>query len=426
MTPSFRMSPSSLSRPVPLAVLLAAPALAQGENELLRRVEDLEQRNRVLEDRIDILAEENERSRLGEVFVPIGESHAGLGPAASKVYAKEHGLSIGGYGEANYHHFTSGGPDEIDFTRAVLYVGYKFDEHWLLNSEIEFEHVSTEANGAVSVEFAYLDRTIAPEINARAGLVLVPMGFLNELHEPTTYLPATRPETERRIIPSTWSEPGVGVYGDAGPVSYRAYLIDGLDGMGFSASGLRDGRQKGSEALAEDLALVGRVDWTATPGLVAGVSAYSGDAGQGQAGLGSTRTTIAEAHAEWRYRGFRARGLWACAEVDDVAELNAANGFVGAESVGEELEGGYLELGYDVMPVLAPDCSASVSPYVRFETLDTQASVPSGFTSDPANDLDVVSLGVNVMPIDQVVIKLEFQDFDDGEDRINLLLGYVF
>src|SRR4030095_768336 len=109
------------------------------------------------------------------------------------------------------------------------------------NSEIEYEHATTgegdEEKGEVSVEFAYLDYLIRPEVNVRAGLVLIPVGFINELHEPPVFLGARRPEVEDRIIPTTWRELGAGVFGDAGPITYRAYVVNGLDSSGIEAGG---------------------------------------------------------------------------------------------------------------------------------------------------------------------------------------------
>ena len=202
--------------------------------------------------------------------------------------------------------------------------------------------------------------------------------------------------------------------------------MNGFDGSGFSDGGLRGGRQKGSRALAEDFAFVARADYTDIPGLIVGASVYLGDSGQGGSGLGDTSTSIYELHGEWKARGFWLRGLAAMAEVDDVDELNAANGFSGADSVGEELEGFYVEAGYDVLGLLAPETSMSLSPYLRFESIDTQAAVPSGFASDPANDFDVVTLGINFQPIDNVVFKFDYQDYDDGLDRFNASVGYAF
>ncbi len=425
------MSRGLHSRAIPCTLLALAPlalgGLARAQEgqepqDLPERVRALEEKNAALEDRLEALAEEQERFALGDLVPPIGDSLHGLGPAASKVYSAEGGLSIGGYGEGLYQVRNGSAADEIDLLRAVFYFGYRFSPHWLFNSEIEFEHAGEE----VGVEFAYLDylwRTVA---NFRAGLLLLPMGFLNELHEPQTFLAATRGEVERRILPTTWRENGIGTFGDAGPVSYRAYLVNGFDATGFTDQGLRDGRQNGSEALAEDLALVGRLDWTETPGLLAGGSIYHGDSGQEQAGLGDTPVTIAELHAEWRARGLWARALWALSRVDDVAELNAANGFTGADSVGEEMGGFYVEAGYDVLSLLAPESAMTLYPYARYERIDTQEEVPAGFASDPANDSDVVTLGLHFRPVAGLVFKAEVQDFEDSEDGANVALGYAF
>lgn len=384
--------------------------------------EDLAQRVAELERKLEALADEQENFQLGGLVWPQGDPRYGLGPSAAKVYSAGEGLSLGGYGEAIYERRAGSGNDEIDLLRLVLYVGYRFDEHWIFNSEIEYEHAGEE----VGVEFATLDYLWKDTLNFRGGLVLIPMGFVNEMHEPPTFLTAKRSEVERRILPSTWRENGVGVFGDFGPVSYRAYVVNGFDATGFTDEGLRDGRQNGGEALAEDLAVVGRVDWSATPGLLAGASLYFGNAGQDQVGLGSTGTAIGELHAEWRAEGLWLRGLVAMAEVDDVAELNAASGFTGADSVGEELDGHYVEAGYDLLTLLDEPSAHSLSPYARYEAVDTQAEVPSGFASDPANDFDIVTLGLNWRPRSNLAFKLEYQDYEDSQDGWNLAMGFSF
>ena len=127
-----------------------------------------------------------------------------------------------------------------------------------------------------------------------------------------------------------------------------------------------------------------------------------------------------------KWRGVWFRALYSMANVDDVAELNAAGGLTGDESVGEELHGGYVELAYDVMQVLAPDSNVAVRPFARFETVDTQAEVPGGFSSNSANDFDLVTFGFQVQPIDQIVFKIDYQDWDEGDDRLSIGLGYVF
>jgi hypothetical protein len=420
------------------ALLASASALAQeAATSDAERLDRLEQENAELRRRIDVVAGEVERFSLGQLLAPeIGASAYGFGPAASKIYAVESGLSIGGYGEFKYQDPQGGSTDQFDALRAVLYFGYKFDEHWVFNSEIEFEHATTGTNpdgesGEVSVEFAYLDWLATEDFGVRGGLLLVPMGFLNELHEPTTYLSASRTRTETVILPSTWRETGLGVFGEAGGFDWRSYVVAGLEGKEFSAGGLRDGRQKGNRSDAEDVAWVTRADWTATPGLVAGGSFYWGDSGQDVGP--DVGTAIWEVHAEWERRGFHARALAALAELDDVSELNAvASGgpLVGADSIGEELAGWYAEVGYDLMSWLAPSSGQSLTPFLRYEAVDTQAEVPSGFASDPDNDVEIVTLGVAYQPIDHVILKLDYEDWDDRDggalDRWNFAIGYIF
>jgi hypothetical protein len=410
-----------------------APAAAPPAQDPNARLDRLEEENAELKRRVDVLAGELEEERLGAVIAPLSEGEHGLGPAASKVYGADQGVTLGGYGELLFENFQGGGKrDQLDFLRAVLYAGYKFNEDWLFNSEIEFEHAEAGEGkgGEVALEFAYLDRIWKPELNARAGLLLIPMGFLNELHEPTTFVSAKRPGIERVILPTTWRENGAGVWGEAGDLRYRTYVVNGFDATGFSAGGLRDGRQSGGQTLAEDLAWTGRLDWVAADELSLGVSAWYGNSGQDQSGVPDVATAIWDAHAEWRWRGFQARGLFAHAELDDVDDLNASLGLAGNQSVGEELEGWYVELGYDVLAALRPGTRQSLVPFVRWETYDTQAEVPSGFSSNPANDVEIATFGVAYKPFDQVVFKLDYQDVDNdagtGQDQVNLALGYIF
>ena len=364
----------------------------------------------------------------------------------------DRGVSIGGYGEVLYENFSreredgeaSDATDQVDALRGIVYVGYKFSDKVLFNSEIEVEHGSTSGGtGSVSLEFAYLDYRLSDEFGLRGGLVLPPMGFVNEIHEPPTYLGTERPVTESVIIPSTWRENGVGVFGSTGDVEYRAYLINSFDAVGggpspasgFSASGLRGGRQKGAKALAEDVAGVGRLDWTGVPGLMLGSSVFVGQTGQNRdapAGaedetLGA-RTVIWEGHAQYRARGFDLRGLVAVADLEDAAQLNAVSGFSGMQSVGERMVGGYLQAGYDVLQ--GAETEHQLLPYVRFERVNTQDEVPDGFAANPANDQRIVSLGAAWKPVPGAVLKADYQihtnEAETGVDQFNVAIGYLF
>ena len=396
-----------------------------------------------LKAQVEAILRELEAIRLGAEVVPQADTSAyGFGPAASKVYKGRPGVSIGGYGEFHYENFArdrqddapSGLGDRIDALRAIVYVGYKFSDRVLFNSEVEFEHGSTEDGGSVSVEFAYLEGRLSPSFGVRGGLLLAPMGFLNEIHEPPTFLGTTRPETERRIIPSTWREVGTGVFGARGNVNYRAYLLTGFDATGFGASGIRDGRQNGAEANGINFGVVGRVDWTGVPGLTLGTSAYVGNSGQGATlpsdpavSIGA-RTTIWEAHAEYKARGVDLRGLFAQTYVSDAAQVNELNGLAGDASVGERLTGWYLQGGYDVLRRLRT--SQQLLPYVRYEQLNTQDEVPEGFAATPANDRTILSFGVAWKPLFNIALKADYQihrnEADTGVNQFNVNLGYLF
>jgi hypothetical protein len=417
-----------------LAWLIGSPAVGQErDTTAIKR----------LEDQVEAITRELEELRLGpDLVVEADTSISGFGPAASKVYKVRQGVSIGGYGEVLYENFAesreddapSGATDRIDALRAILYAGYKFSDKVLFNSELEFEHGSTEDGGSVSIEFAYLDYRLSPRFGLRGGLLLSPMGFLNEIHEPPAFLGARRPETERVIIPSTWRENGLGFFGGAGDFSYRAYLINGFDASGFGASGLRDGRQNGAEAKAQNFGAVGRVDYAATLGLSLGTSAYLGNSGQG-AVLPSdptrtieAQTFIWEGHAQYKLRGFDLSGLLAISTLDESAEINELNGLTGDASVGERLIGWYLQGGYDVLR--GSRSGHQLVPYVRYEELNTQDEVPAGFTANPANDRHLVTLGTMWKPLPNVSLKADYQlvsnEADTGVNQLNVNLGYLF
>jgi uncharacterized small protein (DUF1192 family) len=400
-----------------------------------------------LEKRIDALAQEIERLRIGEAAAPPARAPVpGFGRAASKVYGITRGVSIGGYGEMLYQDFgdrrddgvPSVAQDTLDLERAVFYFGYKWTDHLLFNSEVEYEHaVAGEGEpGETAVEFAYIDYRPYRRFGMRGGLLLVPMGFLTELHEPPVFHGAKRPEVERLIIPSTWRENGLGVYGDLGPVSYRAYVVAGLDASGFTADeGIREGRQEGAESLAVDLALTGRVDWTPAPGLLLGAAAFTGGSGQGNPVLGKARLTLWEAHAEWNARGVHLRGVYARGILGDAEAVSLANDPLLASdptrgtAIGSRTRGWYAEAAFNLLSQAHGD-DRDLSPFVRYESLDTQAEVSPGFSRDPANDRTVRTYGLGFRPIANVAIKVDVQDFGNGAgtgaDQVNFALGYLF
>ena len=408
-----------------------------------------EERLAELERQIQLLSEEIEKLRLGAVGEEEKEPRKGqygLAPSASKVYEVERGTSIGGYGEAVFQNpaaesddgSASGALNEFDFLRAILYLGHKWNDRFLFNSEIEFEHASTDKSGSVSVEFAYIDFLYRPKINFRGGMVLIPVGFLNELHEPTVFYGVTRPQVERVIIPTTWRENGGGVFGDIGPFTYRSYVVAGLTSSGFSSrSGLRGGRQKGSKSIAEDFGWTGRLDLTGYPGFLVGGSFFVGDSGQGETSLTGSpgspiggRVSLFDIHGQYNYRGLQLRGLYVMGRIGDAALINQSLGLAGTASIGSELWGWYLEGAYEFVGLGKVGSAWALTPFIRYEDYDTQAEVPAGFLRNPVNDRSVTTFGFEVEPIYSVVLKLDFQNFGNragtGINQWNFGIGYQF
>lgn len=439
-----------------LATGLAAPTLAQ---------EGADQRLQELERKVDALSAEVEGSRReGLVSGEFDYQPAfGVGASGAKVYSVDRGLSIGGYGHGYYRNSSVSGDDQADFYRNILYIGYRFNDWILLNTEIELEHASEAYQ-----EFAYLDFLLHDAANVRAGLMLSPLGFVNEVHEPPTYFGNIRPEVEKRIIPTTARENGAGLYGNlTDNLEYRLYVqnsFDGIDGNSSNIAGanLRDIRQKGAKAEADDLAVTGRLDWKPASGVMLGGSFWSGDLGHGQelrkfgnsnvdgsseddkvAGGGDLIGTpdvhmdLYEAHAEYKRGGLWLRGMFAQAQIGDADDLSDSRGddkSDGETNVGETMTGWYAEAGYDIMPLVADRGEQSLYPWVRYTDLDTQASMPSGYEAADKNDRTVTEVGLHYMPHPNVVIKAEYKDFNsaasgeenNNHDEVLAGIGYNF
>lgn len=448
-----------------LMLLVASVTFAAGEDEA--KIKELEQKIEALQHQLDsvngaseqveelkrqvaILAEEVEKLRSGEQapeLTDLERQSLGLGPSAATVYGKKQGVSLAGYGEMLYQNFAdkthadlpSGSIDQLDFLRGVVYVGYRFNDRFLFNSEIEFEHANTEDGGEAAIEFAHIDYRASENFTVRGGMVLMPLGFINEFHEPNVYLGANRPYTETVIIPTTWRENGFGFAGKARQFTYRAYLTNGMKSSGFSAAGLEEGKQEGALAKMTTPSFSGRVDVAPAAGLLLGGSIFAGNSGffSSETAEKTTEvdesdlkvgTFIGEIHGDYRARGLQLRALYARASLSDVDKLNEALYLTGSESVGESLVGGYVQAGYDLLS--GREMEAALIPYFRFESVNTQASVPSGYEKDPANAQSFWTTGVQWLPIPSIVIKAEYQrinnDADSGINQWNANLGYSF
>jgi hypothetical protein len=414
--------------------------------ELKRRILELEAKQKKEEEKTEVLAQEVEKNRIASLIPEKAElkSEFGLGPAASSVYRVKQGLSIGGYGEGIYTNFVNPGDakkDQTDLLRLITYFGYKFNDSIIFNSEIEFEHGTTsdiggedgDDAGSVSVEFAYLDFLTTDKFNTRVGNVLVPLGFVNEIHEPPYFHGVQRPYLERSIIPSTFRENGFGFFGKVGSeVEYRTYVLNGLRATRFQDSGMRDGRQSGNRALVEDFAWTARVDYTpvALTGFTAGAATFLGNAGQDEDFAGSSPsvfTQIHEVHAQYRYRQFEMRALGAISRIDDADVLSTAIG----ETIPEQQMGWYVETAYNLLPHFAPSSVQYLAPFVRYESVDLQDQIPTGFARVDSLNQDIVTVGLTYKPLSNVVLKFDYRNYDsdglsDGPDEISLGFGFAY
>jgi hypothetical protein len=358
--------------------------------------------------------------------------------------------SIGGYAELHYSLEHIVGPGEsaatVDLHRMVLFVAHRFDQNVRFYTELEIEHaVTSGGTGAVDLEQAYLDWLLAGEaLGLRAGVVLVPMGIVNEWHEPPIFHGVERPNVDRVIMPTTWREAGLGVFGE--PVEglrYQLYLLSGLDPSGFSAEqGIRGGRQSVSQAHADGLALSGRIEIEPVLGLVAGLSGYAGLAGPnaelfdaaGEPLNPDAAVVGGAADVRGRYAGLEARAVIALFGVGDTAELRGAfdpDGNPLELDVGSRIWGGYGELAFDVLHPLR--LSHALLPFVRVERYDTLAGISGReeMPEDEAYGITELVAGLTYKPLSQVAFKGDFLlSSPDGpaktQGRVELGLGLMF
>ncbi len=403
--------------------------------------------------KIEILAQEIEKLKAGKDLFPQAKEQGryGLGPAASKVYEINQGVSIGGYGEFLYQRFArtnqagndANKNDEFDTLRTVFYFGYKFNDMIVFNSEVEIEHAgrtastssNTTAGGAshnhavykpeVYAEFANIDFMLHPMLNIKAGLMLVPMGIYNEMHEAPTFLATTRPLTEQRVIPSTWRENGAGIFGQIWDITYKLYAVTSLDAKssvdGFNSQGLRGGRQSGQKAISNEFSGVLRLDYVGIPGTSFGASGFWGKSGQ--ADNDPHETTIVDAHADVRVKGLYLRSVIAFSQVTGANRL--ASGGVG---LADAMYGAYIEVGYDIFRFF--NINQELFPHIRIEKIDTQYKVASGNRFDAQYEQNVLTLGVAYKPIRQISAKIDYSFLsnkaDTGVNQLNFALGYLF
>lgn len=349
--------------------------------------------------------------------------------AADQLLSSNSKLTIGGYGEVQYHQPLSSEirqNGELDVHRMVMLFGYQFSERTQFVTELEFEHVSE-----VYVEQAFLQHKINKSINFRAGLLLIPMGIVNEYHEPTTFNGVERPLVDNKISPTTWREIGFGLAGNIQPANlkYQAYLVNGFNGYDGTAklngkSGLRSGRQKGASSYISSPNFSAKVEYYGIRGLNLGLSGYFGDtqsklyngiAKENDAALAKADSsvvgiTMIGLDARYNLKGLQLRGQLYSVSLSNTNEYNRFTGKnkTTPNDLGSKMTGYYVEAGYNVFRHFEK-VQTELVPFVRIEGYDTHAEVASNITRNQSYKNSVVTAGLTLKLAKGAVLKTDMQ-----------------
>jgi hypothetical protein len=399
---SYRLAPLATAIALTFGTSVAAVAEEADAQSPVTRAE-LEQKINELESLLD--------ERLGLLADSIDSS----------VQVPKNRVHIGGYGEMHYNSLTANDEDkrQLDLHRMVLFFGYDFSDSVRFVSEFEVEHTLVSGgseHGAVEIEQAYVELDVFNDAQFRTGVMLMPIGIVNETHEPPTFYGTERPIIETTIIPSTWYSAGISLSKtfDNG-LSYDVLLTEGLKTEDPTTSDdadpfyLKGGKQKASYSDAFDLAVTGRLRYRGITGLeLATYGQYQPDLDQSAEESYADSATLLGGHAIYQFGTLTATALFARWDVAGDA----------AKAAGKDVQqGGYVELSHRQ--------NEKWGVFTRHSAWSEQED-------DSATQTD---FGVNYYPHPDVVFKADYQlQNDDAESRedinsgdgFNLGMGYQF
>lgn len=318
----------------------------------------------------------------------------------------QNGITIGGYGQIDYNEGDGSTAGKLDVHRLVLLFAYKFNDKVSFLTEVEMEHVKE-----VYVEQAFVKYKASESMNVLAGLMLVPMGIVNEFHEPTTFYGVERPNVDKYIVPTTWRELGVGVSGriDNASLKYQAYIFNGFksfaDGSGVlrGSDGLRKGRQKGAESVVNSPNFSTKLDYYGIRGLRLGLSGYFGKT-QTDDSLEEASTvgvSMIGFDARYKYNNLELRGQYITTSLSDTDEYNTLTG----QDLGSKMNGLYGEIAYsfDLKGV------EKLTPFLRYEKHNTHAETEGSLVANKAYDRDEIIFGLNYKIANGAAFKVDYQ-----------------
>ncbi|WP_444997676.1 porin [Aliikangiella sp. IMCC44359] len=384
-----------------IAALIASTSVMAAEpsnKELLELIKKQQTQIEALKNKVE-KAEEKTAETDKKVEASVAAIEQNLGGTNSKT-------SIGGYGELHYNNIEDS--ESIDFHRFVLFVGHEFTNSIRFFSELEVEHsLAGEGKpGEVELEQAYIEMDLTDASTLKAGLFLVPVGILNETHEPNTFYGVERNPVEKNIIPATWWEAGSSIntkFGDGWSADFAFHSGLSVPTDGSKSFLIRDGRQKVANANADSLAYTARLKYTAIPGLELAASyQVQSDVTQGELDAGASLFT---AHAVYNKGGFGLRALYAAWEIDGAD----------AEAIGrDEQEGYYIEPSYRF--------NESFGLFARYNVWDNNAGDSTDTEKRQSN------IGLNYWPHEYVVFKFDVENRTGAQNGsgFNLGVGYQF
>ncbi|MFZ6732000.1 hypothetical protein ACO0LG_08785 [Undibacterium sp. Ji42W] len=432
--------------------LFAVPVHA-GEAELLQKIEKLaaeleaikselaatRKKTEVVEQKQEVMISNAAKAQAPGAIAPLASATSPSGTDIVRALPQTAQTVISSYGEINYTRpREASNQAQADVGRAVIGITHRFNEKTKMVAEFEWEHAiaSKGDDGETEVEQLYVEHEIKPGLSAKAGLFLIPAGFLNTSHEPTAYYGVHRNFVETAIIPSTWREVGLGLSGshDNG-LSWDLGLTTGFNLTKWDASS-GDGResplgaihQEGQFAKSRDLSVHGALNWRGVPGLLLGGSVFTGKIGHATTDFAANdaRLTLWDLHARYNPGKLDLTALYARGTISNTGNLNLT--FVGQpHPVPSAFAGWYVQGAYQ----LWKNEDYSLTPFLRYEQFNTAKSyafVPLGLGVDASPDEKVTTFGASFKIGEGVVLKADYQKFkqDSSRDRFNLGAGYSF
>lgn len=348
------------------------------------------------------------------------------------MFNKGQSLSIRGYAQIDYNQPISKNEyrnGKLEVHRFVLFTGYRFNDRLQFVTEIEVEH-----GDEIFIEQAYAQYKINRGMNLRAGMIVMPMGLMNEYHEPTTYHGVERPNVEGKVIPTTWRELALGLTGvlPSQNIRYQAYVTNGFlshDGDGGvirGKDGLRKGRQKGLRSTLSSPNFSTKVDYFGLRNLRLGLAGYFGktqsrlydglnksdDAAIAQADSSVVGMTMLGADLRYSNKGFEGRALYVYANFSNTDQYNAMTG----KDFGSRMTGYYVEGAYDLLSLSSRKQKTALLPFVRYEQYNTHAET-EGVEKNDAYDITEVTAGISWRHGQAVSFKMDYQWIKNGLDQ---------